>query len=161
MKNYLKRLSILKRSLCTTPGQNGPATNGNEGVLRILQISSITWISPSDCLLSYTGHSLAGVYPSAELQSVNSNASNNFKFDITGWINKTVVKYPKLFATVEAILLDFPNMVYSGFWYAHYLLSKQTMILNICDLLFKLKNLISVSLVWVFFAFYGISAFVS
>ena len=27
----------------TTPGQNGPGSDGNEGVLRIPQIPSITW----------------------------------------------------------------------------------------------------------------------
>ena len=44
----------------TIPGQSGPGSNGNEGVLRILQSSSITGISQSDCLVSYTGHWLGG-----------------------------------------------------------------------------------------------------
>ena len=45
----------------TTPGQSGPGSDGNEGVLRIPQSSSIAGISPSDCL----GHSLGwgGVLP--------------------------------------------------------------------------------------------------
>ena len=47
----------------TTPGQSGPGSNGNEGVLRIAQISSITGTSPSVCLVSYPGHSLGGVLP--------------------------------------------------------------------------------------------------
>ena len=34
----------------TTPGQNGPGSNGNEGVLHIPISSSITGASPSDCL---------------------------------------------------------------------------------------------------------------
>ena len=42
----------------TTPGQSGPGSNGNEGVLRIPQGPSITGTSPSDCLVSYPGHSL-------------------------------------------------------------------------------------------------------
>ena len=42
----------------TTPGQSGPGSNGNEGVLRIPQSHSITGTSPSDCLVSYPGHSL-------------------------------------------------------------------------------------------------------
>ena len=42
----------------TIPGQSGPGSNGNEAVLRIPQSSSITGTSPSDCLMSYTGHSL-------------------------------------------------------------------------------------------------------
>ena len=47
----------------------------NEGVLRILQSSSIAGTSPSDCLVSYPGHSLGGwSYPSAEKQSVYSTA---------------------------------------------------------------------------------------
>ena len=36
----------------TTPGQRGPGSNGNEGVLHIPQSSSITGASPSDCLVS-------------------------------------------------------------------------------------------------------------
>ena len=36
----------------TFPGQSGPWSNGNEGVLRIPQSSSITGTSPSDCLVS-------------------------------------------------------------------------------------------------------------
>ena len=37
----------------TTPGQSTPVSNGNEGVLCIPQGSSITEVSPSDCLVSY------------------------------------------------------------------------------------------------------------
>ena len=39
----------------TTPGQSGPVSDGNEGVLCIPQSSSITGASPSDCLVSYPG----------------------------------------------------------------------------------------------------------
>ena len=46
----------------TTTGQNGSESDGNEGALCIPQSSSITRATPSDCLLSYTGHSL-GVLP--------------------------------------------------------------------------------------------------
>ena len=42
----------------TTPGLSGPRSNGKEVVLRIPQSSSITGTSPSDCLVSYPGHSL-------------------------------------------------------------------------------------------------------
>ena len=45
------------------PGQSGPGSNGNKGVLRIPQSSSITRTSLSDCLVSYPGHSLGGVLP--------------------------------------------------------------------------------------------------
>ena len=37
----------------TTPGQSGPGSDGNEGVHRISQSSSVTAASPSDCLVSY------------------------------------------------------------------------------------------------------------
>ena len=40
----------------TTPGQSGPGSNGNEGVHCIPQSFSITGTSPSDGLVSYTGH---------------------------------------------------------------------------------------------------------
>ena len=42
----------------TTPGQSGPGSHGNEGVLFILQSSSIAGKSTSVCLISYPGHSL-------------------------------------------------------------------------------------------------------
>ena len=44
----------------TIPGQSGLGSDGNEGVLCILQSSYITGTSPSDCLVSYPGHSLGG-----------------------------------------------------------------------------------------------------
>ena len=59
----------------TTPGQSGPGSDGNEGVLCIPQSSSIIGTLPSDCLVSYPGHSLVGgAYPSEEKQSVYSIA---------------------------------------------------------------------------------------
>ena len=42
----------------TPPGQNGPGSNGNGGVLRIPKRSSVRVGSPSDCLMLYPGHSL-------------------------------------------------------------------------------------------------------
>ena len=42
----------------TIPGQSEPGNNDNEGVLCIRQIYNITGTSPSECLVSYTGHSL-------------------------------------------------------------------------------------------------------
>ena len=63
----------------TTLGQIGPGSDGNEGVFRIPQSSSITETSQSDCLVSKTGHSLVeGSYPSAELQSVYSTAPGHW-----------------------------------------------------------------------------------
>ena len=52
--------SIGPLSGATTPGQSEPGSDGNEGVLRTSQSSSITGTSPSDCLVSYPGHTLAG-----------------------------------------------------------------------------------------------------
>ena len=59
-------------SAATTPGQSEPASNDNEGILHILQISR-TGALPSEGLVLYLGHSL-GVrsYPSAEMRSVYS-----------------------------------------------------------------------------------------
>ena len=40
----------------TTLGKSGPGSDGNEGVFRIPQSSSIAGTSPLDCLVSYPGH---------------------------------------------------------------------------------------------------------
>ena len=67
----------IDRSLpgATISGQGGPGSDVNDGVICILQSSSIIGTSPSDCLVSYPGHSLGGrSYPSAEVQSVYSTA---------------------------------------------------------------------------------------
>ena len=45
----------------TTSDQSEPESNGNEEVLCVPQ--SITVASPSDCLVTYPGHSLEGVLP--------------------------------------------------------------------------------------------------
>ena len=47
---------------------------GNKRVFHILQISSITGTSQLDCLVSYPGHSLGGIYPSAEMQLLYSTS---------------------------------------------------------------------------------------
>ena len=53
---------LIDRTLsgATTPGQSGPGSDGNEGAIHIPQSSSITGSSPSDCLVSYSRHSLVG-----------------------------------------------------------------------------------------------------
>ena len=51
-----------------------PGSDGNKGVLHIPQNSNITEASPSDCLVSYPGHSLGGSYLFKEKQSVYSTA---------------------------------------------------------------------------------------
>ena len=59
----------------TTPGKSGPGSDGNKGLLRFHQSSSITGISPLDCLESYPGHSGGGYYLSAEKQSIYSTVA--------------------------------------------------------------------------------------
>ena len=58
----------------TIPGRNKPERNCNEGVLRIIQSSSITGSSPSHCSVPYQAHALGEAYPSVEMQSVYSVA---------------------------------------------------------------------------------------
>ena len=80
---------LIDRTLsgATTPSKTGPESDGIEGVLRILQSSSITGASPSGYLVSYLGHSL-GVffYPIAEMQSVYCTAPAK-------WANQLFVGY--------------------------------------------------------------------
>ena len=59
----------------TTPGKSRPESYGNERLLHIPQNSSVTGASPSDCLVSYPGHTVGlRDYPSAEMQLVCSTA---------------------------------------------------------------------------------------
>ena len=52
-----------------SPGQNEPGSDGNKGVPYVTQSSIIIGVLPSDCSVSYPGHSLGkGSYPSAEMQ---------------------------------------------------------------------------------------------
>ena len=73
----------------TTPGQCGPGSNGNKGILRIPQNSRITETSPSDCLVSYLGNSFGGVgsYPCAEVESVYSTAPDDWAKFISYYFN--------------------------------------------------------------------------
>ena len=60
--SFLKSPGPIDRTLsgATTPGQSGPGSDGNKGVLCIPQSSSITEASPSNCFVSYPGHLLWG-----------------------------------------------------------------------------------------------------
>ena len=62
-------------SCVTTPGQSGPGSDGNKGVVRIPQSSCITGTSPSDCLMLYPVYSMGESYTSAEVQLVYSTAT--------------------------------------------------------------------------------------
>ena len=68
----------------TTPSQSGIGSDGNDGVLYMLQRPSIIGASPSDCLVSYLGHPYGGSYPSAEMQSVYSTAPADWARESSG-----------------------------------------------------------------------------
>ena len=57
-------IGLIDRTLsgATTPGHSEHGNNDNEGVFHISQSSSITGTLPSDCLVSYPGHSLVSVF---------------------------------------------------------------------------------------------------
>ena len=66
-------------SSATTPGQSRPGSNGYKEVFCILQSSSISGTSQSDCLVTYLGYSLVGgTYSASEMQSVYSLAPANW-----------------------------------------------------------------------------------
>ena len=66
-----KKSGNLLNSIHTTLYQSGPESNGNEGILHILQ-SFKTRASPSNCLVSYKEHELRESYLSLEVQSMYS-----------------------------------------------------------------------------------------
>ena len=70
----------------TTPGQSGPGSDGNKEVLHIPQSFSISGASPSNCLVSYSGHFLGESYPSAGMLSVYSAAPADWaRVNIYNW----------------------------------------------------------------------------
>ena len=73
----------------TTLSHSGPGSDANEGVLSILQTS------PSDCLLSKSGHSLGGTYLTAEKQSVYSTVvlADWTKFSISLIVKNISISY--------------------------------------------------------------------
>ena len=70
----------------TTPGHSRPGSEGNDGILRIPQRSSITGARSSDCLVLNPGHSLArclllcrnaiGVFYSPRWRVINDSDSD-------------------------------------------------------------------------------------
>ena len=77
----------------TIPGQSGPGSNVNEGVLHIPQISK-AGASPSDCLELYPD-TLWGSSPSAEIQSVYSTALPEWVETIAGFI-RGLIPFPRV-----------------------------------------------------------------
>ena len=61
-------------SRATPPDQSEPGSDRNDRTLRIPQSSSVTRTTPSDCLVSYLGHSFRESYSSARKQLVFSTA---------------------------------------------------------------------------------------
>ncbi len=62
-----------------TLGQSGPGSDGDEGLLRILQSFSISGTSQSDWIVPYLGHTLSGgSYPFVGVQSVYSTAPTDW-----------------------------------------------------------------------------------
>ena len=74
----------------TTPGQSGPRSNDNKGILCIPQNPSITGATPLDCFVSYLGLSLGESHSTAEMQSVYSTAPANWA--ISSWILTALLK---------------------------------------------------------------------
>ena len=70
-----------------TPGQSGPVSVVNEGVLCISQSSSITRTSPSDCLVSYPGPLLGWVLTSLLMQSVYFATPANWAISLFKGVN--------------------------------------------------------------------------
>ena len=94
----------------TTPGQSGPGSNGNEGVLHIPQSSGITRTSPSNCLVPYPGHLLGvGSYSSSELQSVYFSAPANWAIEF--WYLKTTIRqgWPSAISTMAPATTPLKN----------------------------------------------------
>ena len=66
MSNSFVRPTEKNQSGATTPGQSVPRSDGNERVLHIPQSLRTTGAWPSNCLVSYPGHSLGESNPSPE-----------------------------------------------------------------------------------------------
>ena len=85
----------------STLGQSGSGRDGNKEVIRIPQSPNITRTSPSDCLVSYPGHSLRErSYPLAVMQLVYSAASAK-------WARKCLNKNNKIRTSSETLSTNF------------------------------------------------------
>ena len=83
----------------TTPGQSRSESDANEGVLRILQSSSITKASQLDCLVSYPGlifFGWGGLHFCREAVYVFYSPSQLDKHSNT-WNHLTVCKWMHIF----------------------------------------------------------------
>ena len=78
-----------------TPAQGGPGSDGNEGVLRNPQSSSIIGTSPLDCLVSYPGHLLGEVLPLCRVAFDVFYISNWLGKSLNGSANYVVFHIPQ------------------------------------------------------------------
>ena len=69
-----------------SPGHYGGGSNVIKAIIYIPESSSITEISPSDCLVSYTGHSLGGGYSSVEKKSMYSAPTDCASLDLVWFL---------------------------------------------------------------------------
>ena len=69
----------------TIPDQSGPGSNGNEGVLRIPQRSSIKLFN------GISGHTLEGFLPSAEVQSMYSTVPNDWARESVDYVVNHII----------------------------------------------------------------------
>ena len=71
-------------------GKIGPGSDGNEGILRILQSSSFTETLPSDCLVLYPGHALGGgAYPTASADWASGGEAVVYSTTPADWVTGT------------------------------------------------------------------------
>ena len=98
-------------SRATIMDQSESRNDSDEDLLRIPQSSSITGDSPSDCLVSYQGHSLSEeFYFSAEMQSVYSTFPTDWVFSYC-WdsLSKTLFIFYLLDVVHPLIFLKCPQ----------------------------------------------------
>ena len=98
----------------TTLGQSGPGSDGNKGVLRIPQSSSITGASLSDCLVSYQDthwgrNAVSSVFCSP-------SCLGRLKICVTGWMkfskSKHMVKYSSVYSfSLPYFFFFFPRLL--------------------------------------------------
>ena len=100
-------LRLIDRTLsgATTPGQSGLGSNGNEGILHFPQISKAGAL-PSDSLMWYPGHSMEGLYPSAEMQLMYCTTSANWDELMQALVISEFVKFTYLGSSVESTEKD-------------------------------------------------------
>ena len=84
-----------------TTSQSGPESNGKEGVLHIPQ--SLTKASPSDCLMSYPGHSLRESYSSEEMQLMYSTAPANWAVQVRVDLRVIAMKWYSTFSKAPGV----------------------------------------------------------